>query len=129
MYLVLRAAQGHQKRLQLAAAILALVEVIANQRHRRSRLRSGEPCLRKTIQPLKALVAADLGLASLGHDPHQFDDVTTLEHQKPFSLLTARPAVPSESYPSSNAASTSCGERPAASIRLLSFLRASCSRL
>src|SRR5215208_1429820 len=110
--------------------VRALVEVIANQRHRSTRVYSGELCLRKNIQPLEALVAADLGLMSLGYNPHQFDDIITLQHHKtPASLLTPRPAVPSGSYPSSNAASTSCGERPAASICLFSFLRASCSNL
>src|SRR5215216_8101749 len=110
--------------------VCALVEVIANQRHRCTRLRSGDLRLRKTIQPLETLVAADLGLVSLGYNPHQSDDITTLQHHKiPASLLTARPAVPSGSYPSSNAASTSCGERPAASICLFSFLRASCNNL
>src|SRR5215213_10054524 len=110
--------------------VCALVEVIANQRHRNTRLRSGDLRLRETIQPLETLVAADLGLVSLGYNPHQFEDLITLQHHKtPSSLLTARPAVPSVSYPSSNAASTSCGERPEASICLFSVLRASCSSL
>src|SRR5215208_4265212 len=49
--------------------------------------------------------------------------------QNSSSLLTARPAIPFGSYPSSNTASTSFAERPEASICLFSFLRASCSSL
>src|SRR5919112_2636434 len=78
----LRRAQGSQKRLELATTVCALVEVIANQRHRCTRLRSGDLRLRKTIQPLETLVAADLGLVSLGYNSHQFNDITTLEHRK-----------------------------------------------
>jgi hypothetical protein len=58
------------------------LEVIANLRHRSTRPHSVEFRFRKTIQPLKALVAADLGLAGLGYDPHQFDEIATLKHNK-----------------------------------------------
>jgi hypothetical protein len=43
--------------------------VIANQRHRSTRVNSEELRLRKNIQPLEALVAADLEFARLGYDP------------------------------------------------------------
>jgi hypothetical protein len=56
--------------------------MIANQRHRSTRLHSGELYFRKTIQPLETLVAADLGLAGLGYDPHQFGEIATLKHNK-----------------------------------------------
>jgi hypothetical protein len=39
--------------------------MIANQRHRSTRVYSGELRLRKNIQPLEALVAADLDFVSL----------------------------------------------------------------
>jgi hypothetical protein len=82
MAYALRTAQGSQKSLKLAATIRTLVEVIANQRHRNTRLCSGDGDLRKTIQLLETLVAADLGLVSLGYNSHQFYDITTLQHRK-----------------------------------------------
>jgi len=62
--------------------VRALVEVIANQRHRRARVNSGEFRLRKTIQLLEALVAADLDFARPGYDSYQFDDIITLQHRE-----------------------------------------------
>ena len=126
----LRAAHSCSKRHERTMTVRAPVEMITNQRHHRPRLQPGELRLDKTIQPLETLVTADLGLAGLGYDPRQFDDITTLEHRKPpSSFLTARAAIPTRFYPSSNTASTSFGATPATSIRLFSFLRASCSSL
>jgi hypothetical protein len=62
--------------------VRALIEVIANQRHRSTRVHSGKLRLRKNIQPLEALLATDLDFARLGYDPHQFDDIITLQHRK-----------------------------------------------
>src|SRR5215211_2678999 len=93
--------------------VCALVEVIANQRHRNTRLRSGDPRLRKTIQLLETLVAADLGLVSLGYYSNQFYDITTLQHRRtplripPALLLPRGPRPPS-------ASSAFCGHRAAA---------------
>jgi hypothetical protein len=54
--------------------------VIANQRHRSTRLRSRERRLSKLIQPLEAPMAANLDLVSLGYDPHQFNDITAKKY-------------------------------------------------
>jgi hypothetical protein len=56
--------------------------VITNQRHRSTRLLSGEGRLRKKIQLVETLVAADLGLVRLGYNSHQCMDITTLQHRK-----------------------------------------------
>jgi hypothetical protein len=67
--------------------------VIANQRHRSALLQPEELRLRKTIQPLEALVATDLGIAGFGHDAHQFDDITTFLQQRKTPLQQRKTPV------------------------------------
>src|ERR671921_1994379 len=78
----------HQQGLILLVTVLALTQVILDQRHRRCSIRSGELYLRETVHLLEALVTTDLTLARFGYGSHQFVEVTSIQHRNsPVPLL------------------------------------------
>jgi hypothetical protein len=70
-------ADRYQQSLILLVAVPALEQMIMDQRHCFSSIRSRELYLYKTVHLLVALVAADLTLARLGYGSHQFVEVSS----------------------------------------------------